>query len=144
MTMNKILVIGNLGRDPEMRYTPSGQAVTNFTVATNRKYTAADGESKEETEWFRVSAAVAEEEAAPWGRLAETCNQYLAKGRKVYVEGRLRSRSYETRDGQTRFENEIVANDVRFIGTPAGRGDEFPQEVEQDAESGMGVDDLPF
>jgi single-strand DNA-binding protein len=135
MTMNKILVIGNLGRDPEMRYTPSGQAVTNFTVATNRKYTAADGESKEETEWFRVSA---------WGRLAETCNQYLAKGRKVYVEGRLRSRSYETRDGQTRFENEIVANDVRFIGTPAGRGDEFPQEVEQDAESGMGVDDLPF
>jgi single-strand DNA-binding protein len=135
MTMNKMLVIGNLGGDPEMRYTPSGQAVTNFTVATNRKYTAADGESKEETEWFRVSA---------WGRLAETCNQYLAKGRKVYVEGRLRSRSYETRDGQTRFENEIVANDVRFIGTPAGRGDEFPQEVEQDAESGMGVDDLPF
>jgi single-strand DNA-binding protein len=135
MTMNKILVIGNLGRDPEMRYTPSGQAVTNFTVATNRRYTAADGETKEETEWFRVSA---------WGRLAETCNQYLAKGRKVYVEGRLRSRSYETRDGQTRFENEIVANDVRFIGTPAGRGDEFPQEVEQDAESGMGVDDLPF
>ena len=114
MTMNKILVIGNLGRDPEMRYTPSGQAVTNFTVATNRKYTAADGESKEETEWFRVSA---------WGRLAETCNQYLAKGRKVYVEGRLRSRSYETRDGQTRFENEIVANDVRFIGTPAAAGE---------------------
>ena len=73
MTMNKMIVIGNLGKDPEMRYTPSGQAVTNFTVATNYKYTTAEGESREETEWFRVSA---------WGRLAETCNQYLAKGQE--------------------------------------------------------------
>jgi single-strand DNA-binding protein len=135
MTMNKILVIGNLGRDPEMRYTPSGQAVTNFTVATNRKYTTAEGESREETEWFRVSA---------WGRLAETCNQYLTKGQKIYVEGRLRSRSYETRDGQTRFENEISASDVRFLDRPGSRGEEFPPEGEQVMESGTEPDDLPF
>ena len=133
--MNKIIVVGYLGSDPEMRYLPSGQGVTSFRIASSRKYTTSSGEQRDETEWFTATA---------WGRLGETCNQYLAKGRKVYVEGRLRSRSYETRDGQTRFENEIVANDVRFIGSPAGKGDEFPQEVEQDAESGMGVDDLPF
>ena len=135
MTMNKILVIGNLGRDPEMRYTPSGQAVTNFTVATNRKYTTAEGEAREETEWFRISA---------WGRLAETCNQYLAKGRKVYVEGRLRSRTYETREGETRFENEIVANDVRFIDTTASRSEGYPPDAGQPGEAGMEADDLPF
>ena len=80
MTMNKIMVIGNLGSDPEMRYTPNGQAVTNFNVATNHRYNTADGEQRDETEWFRVSV---------FGRQAETCNQYLAKGRKVYVDGRL-------------------------------------------------------
>jgi single-strand DNA-binding protein len=135
MTMNKILVIGNLGRDPEMRYTPNGQAVTNFSVATNRRYTASDGEQKEETEWFRISV---------WGRQAETCNQYLSKGRKVYVEGRLRSRSFETQDGQTRFQNEINATDVRFIDTQASRVEEFPQESERSGDTGMEPDDLPF
>ena len=85
MTMNKIMVIGNLGSDPEMRYTPNGQAVTNFNVATNYRYNTADGEQREETEWFRVSV---------FGRQAESCNQYLAKGRKVYVDGRLRSRTF--------------------------------------------------
>ena len=135
MTMNKILVIGNLGRDPEMRYTPTGQAVTNFSVATNRKFNTAEGESREETEWFRVSA---------WGRLAETCNQYLSKGRKVYVEGRLRSHTYETQDGQTRFVNEIFASDVRFIDTVASRGEEPPSEEGPVGEAGMEPDDLPF
>jgi single-strand DNA-binding protein len=142
MTMNKILVIGNLGRDPEMRYTPNGQAVTNFSVATNRRYTASDGEQKEETEWFRISV---------WGKQAETCNQYLTKGQKVYVEGRLKSRSYETRDGQTRFENEIFATDVRFLSAAGSRADDFPQDSEpaggsgMDAgRSGMDADDLPF
>ena len=96
--MNKIIVIGNLGRDPEMRYTPNGQSVTTFSVASSRRYTTADGERREETEWFNVNA---------WGRLADLCNQYLAKGRQVYVEGRLSSRSYEARDGQTRHVNEI-------------------------------------
>ena len=135
MTMNKMLVIGNLGRDPEMRYTPSGLAVTNFTVATNRKYTTADGERHDETEWFRVSA---------WGKLAETCNQFLSKGKKVYVEGRLKSRSYETRDGQTRFENEITASDVRFLDPAGGRAGDFPSEPGAEGEGAIEPEDLPF
>ena len=134
MTMNKMIIIGNLGRDPEMRYTPSGQAVTDFTVATNYKYTTSEGESREETEWFRISV---------WGRQAESCNQYLSKGRKVYVEGRLTSRSYETRDGQTRFSNEIRATDVRFIDRPSG-AEGFPPEAGQAGEAEMEPDDLPF
>jgi len=105
MTMNKILIIGNLGSDPEMRYTPNGNAVTSFSVATNRRYTTG-GETREETEWFRVSA---------WNRLAETCNQYLTKGSKVYLEGRLTSRSFQGNDGQMRFSLEVNATDVRFI-----------------------------
>ena len=143
MSMNKILIIGNLGGDPEMRYVPSGQAVTSFSVATNRRYTTADGERHDETEWFRISA---------WGRLAETCNQFLTKGRQVYVEGRLSSRTYETRDGQTRFVNEITANDVRFLGQGSGgesqgqpSGGEFQsQEGEETGTRGTEPDDLPF
>ena len=135
MTLNKMMVIGNLGQDPEMRYTPSGQAVTNFSIATNYRYTTADGETREETEWFRVSV---------FGRQAESCNQYLAKGRKVYVEGRLRSRSYETRDGEKRFVNEINANDVRFLSAPGARPDDFGSEGGPGGEAMMEPDDLPF
>ena len=137
MTMNKMIIIGNLGRDPEMRYTPNGQAVTNFSVATNRRYTTADGESREETEWFRISV---------WGRQAETCNQYLSKGQKVYIEGRLRSRTYETRDVQTRFENEIFATDVRFLDRAASREEDFPRgrDMDEPMDAGMDADDLPF
>jgi len=138
--LNKIIVIGNLGRDPEMRYTPNGQSVTSFSVASNRKYTTAAGEQREETEWFNVSA---------WGRHAELCNQYLTKGQQVYVEGRLHSRTYETRDGQTRFVNEINLTDVQFLS----RGAEMGGEASGYAPGpGMGdegppmddVDDLPF
>jgi len=141
--MNKIIVIGNLGRDPEMRYTPNGQAVTSFSVASSRKYTTSTGEQKEETEWFNVSA---------WGKLGETCNQYLTKGRQVYVEGRLSSRSYEGRDGQTRFVNEIHLTDVQFLSRPQGAGgDDSPYGFDGD-DGGPGgespptddVDDLPF
>ena len=89
--MNKIIVIGNLGRDPEMRYTPNGQAVTSFSIASSRKHTTAVGEQREETEWFSCQA---------WGKLAETCNQYLTKGQQVYVEGRLKSRTYQTQGSQ--------------------------------------------
>ena len=127
--MNKIMVIGNLGRDPEMRYTPNGQSVTSFSVASNRKYTTSTGERQEETEWFNVSA---------WGKLGEVCNQYLTRGQQVYVEGRLRSRSYEGRDGQMRFVNEINLTDVHFLGLSAQTG----QEV--DDTSGEDPDDLPF
>ena len=115
--MKKIIVIGNLGRDPEMRYTPNGQGVTSFSIASSRKYTTAAGEQREETEWFNVNA---------WGKLAELCNQYLTKGRQVYVEGRLSSRSYEARDGQMRFVNEINLTDVQFLGQGSAVGEDRP------------------
>ena len=105
--MNKIIVIGHLGRDPEMRYTPNGQAVTSFSVASSRRYTTSSGEQKEETEWFNVSA---------WGKLGETCNQYLTKGKQVYLEGRLSSRTYQTQSGETRHSNDINVTDVQFLG----------------------------
>jgi single-strand DNA-binding protein len=135
MTLNKMMVIGNLGRDPEMRYTPSGQAVTNFSLATNYRYTTSDGETREDTEWFRISV---------FGRQAESCNQYLSKGSKVYVEGRLKSSTYQTRDGETRFSNEINASDVRFLGGSGGRSDDSPREGSSGGDSMMEPDDLPF
>ena len=138
--MNKIIVIGNLGRDPEMRYTPNGQSVTSFSVASNRTYTTAAGERREETEWFNVSA---------WGKLGELCNQYLSKGRQVYVEGRLSSRSFQGQDGQTRFVNEINLTDVQFLGgTSGGRDEDGPYEMDPGAGGDPPptdeVDDLPF
>ena len=108
---NKITIIGNLGTEPEMRYMPSGDAVTGFSVATNRRYRNRDGENVDQTEWFRVNA---------WGRLAEVTNQYLQKGKLVYVEGSLTSRSWVGQDGQTRFSNEIRAQEVKFL---SGSGD---------------------
>ncbi len=116
--LNKVLLIGNVGRDPEMRYTPSGSAVTSFSLAVNRRYTPPNGEPQEETEWFDITA---------WNRLAETCNNYVIRGMKVYVEGRLRSRSWVGQDGQTRFRNEIVASTVTFLTRPQGGGYGAPQ-----------------
>ena len=107
MSLNKCMIIGNLGRDPEMRYTPSGQAVTQFTVATNRNYRDQQGEWQSETEWFRV---------VTWERLAELCAQYLAKGRLVYVEGRMQTRSWDDQQGQKRYMTEIKARDMRMLG----------------------------
>ena len=106
MSLNKCMIIGNLGRDPEMRYTPSGQAVTQFTVAVNRNYKDNQGEWQEETEWFRVVA---------WAALAERTAEYLRKGRKVYVEGRLQTRQWEGQDGQKRYTTELVANTVTAL-----------------------------
>jgi single-strand DNA-binding protein len=110
-----IILAGNLGRDPEMRYTPSGQAVTSFSVATNRQYTNNNGETVKETIWFRISA---------WGKLAETCNQYLKKGSKVLVEGRLTAdaatggpRVWSGQDGQPRASFEVNAQTVRFLSS---------------------------
>ena len=104
--LNKVMIIGNVGTDPEMRYTPNGNPVTSFRMATNRGYTSPDGERREDTEWFTVVA---------WNQLAEQCNQYLGKGRRAYVEGRLRSREWEGQDGQTRFRNEIIASRVLVL-----------------------------
>ena len=119
--MNKIIVIGNLGRDPEMRYTPSGQGVTSFSVASSRKYTTSSGEQREETEWFNCSA---------FGKLAESCNQYLTKGKQVYVEGRLKSRTYQTQAGETRHSNDINVTDIQFLGQRAEWSDQEPVPVD--------------
>ena len=112
MSMNKVLIIGNVGGDPEMRYTPNGNPVTSFSVATNRRFTV-EGEQREETQWFRVSA---------WNRLAETCNQYVTRGMKVYVEGRLSVREYVGQDGQTRTSVDVNAFDVRFLDRASDSG----------------------
>jgi single-strand DNA-binding protein len=136
--LNKIMIIGNLGRDPEMRYTPSGNSVTSFSVATNRTYTTSEGERRDETEWFNVSA---------WNKLAEQCNQFLTKGRRVYVEGRLKSRSYEGRDGKTRFVNEITAGHVLFLDqvSESNQGtDSTVPEIPESNTSTTDADDLPF
>jgi single-strand DNA-binding protein len=126
-SLNKIMLIGNVGSDPEMRYTPNGKAVTSFRMATNYRYVGPDGERREETEWFRVSV---------WGRQAESCNQFLSKGKRVYVEGRLHSRNWEGQDGQMRTSLEVSANRVIFLDRVAPVS--LPEEGELEPE------DLPF
>src|SRR5436853_4392429 len=115
--LNKVLLIGNLGKDPEMKYTPSGNPVTTFSVAVSRNWRTPDGENKEETEWFRIVA---------WEKLAETCNEYLRKGSKVYLEGRLQTREFQGQDGQQRQMVEVVANEMIILdsrqGGPGGPG----------------------
>jgi single-strand DNA-binding protein len=105
--LNKVMVIGNIGRDPEMRYTPSGKHVTSFSLASSRSWTAPNGERREETEWFNV---------VTWGNLAEICNQKLFKSQQVYVEGRLQTRSWEDDRGQRHFRTEVVANEMIILG----------------------------
>ena len=105
--LNKVMIIGHLGRDPEMRYTPSGKPVTTYTVATSRSWNSTDGERHTETEWFNVVA---------WGNLAEICKQYLVKGQQVYVEGRLQTRRWEDNDGGKHTSVEIVANEMMMLG----------------------------
>jgi single-strand DNA-binding protein len=114
--VNKVILIGNLGRDPELRYTQGGQAVVNFTLATSENWTDKSGEKVERTEWHRVVV---------WGRVGELCAQYLAKGRTVYIEGRIQTREWEDKDGNKRFTTEINAQTVQFLGGPrseAGTG----------------------
>ncbi len=105
--MNKIIVIGNLGRDPEMRYSTSGNPMTSFSIASNHRYTTAAGERREETEWFNCTA---------FGRLADTCNQFLTRGQQVYIEGRLRSRQYDRRDGTPGFSLDVTVTDMQMLG----------------------------
>jgi single-strand DNA-binding protein len=134
-----IIIVGNLGRDPEMRYTPAGQAVTNFSVATSRQYTGSDGNQVKETIWFRVSA---------WGKQAETCNQYLKKGSKVLVEGRLTPdpttggpRLWQRQDGTTNASFEVSANTVRFLSS---RGEDEGSYPAGDSHMVAESDDIPF
>ena len=125
--LNKVLIIGQLGRDPEMRYTPSGRPVTSFSVSTTRTWTSGDGDRREETEWFNVVA---------WGNLAEICKQYLRKSQSVYVEGRLQTRGWEDPEGKKHFRTELVANEVIILGdrraepVEEGLGEEPPAEDE--------------
>jgi single-strand DNA-binding protein len=129
-SLNKVMVIGNLGNDPEMRFTPSGDPVTTFSIATSWTSTTPEGEKRQETEWFRVVA---------WRRLAEQCNQFLSKGRRAYVEGRLRTHSWEGQDGQKRYRTEIVANRVIFLDRPGVAP--LPEEAEAEE---IQPEELPF
>lgn len=128
----RVVVVGHLGRDPEMRYTPSGNPVTNFSVATSRRWTDPEGNPQEETTWFRV---------VTWGKLAETCNQYLKKGLMVLVDGQIRTRSWEDKQGQTRYSWELHARDVRFL-TP--RGERPPEYGEAPQEATPPEEEIPF
>jgi single-strand DNA-binding protein len=105
--LNKVIIIGNVGRDPEMRYTPGGRAVTSFSVAVGRTWTSSEGERHEETEWFNVVA---------WGNLAEICKTHISKGTQVYIEGRLQTRGWEDDHGKKHFRTELVANEMILLG----------------------------
>ena len=144
--VNKAILVGNLGRDPELRTTPNGQSVVNFTLATSETWTDKSGERVERTEWHRIVA---------WGRTAEHCNQYLSKGRTVYIEGRIQTREWEDKDGNKRYTTEINANTVNFIGprtdggggggAPSGSPSGGPSGSSSGGDSGPPADDnIPF
>ena len=150
-SFNKVLLMGNLTRDPELRYIPSGQPVTSFTVAVTRNYMAQSGEKKEEVSFIRIVV---------WGKMAEICNEYLKKGRPVFVEGRLQSRSWEAQDGSKRSTIEVVAQNVQFLGTGGGKsrsdssGEDSPAVFDEPAAAGPSIaiakdelhpdDEVPF
>lgn len=130
--LNKVMIIGNVGTDPEMRYTPNGNPVTSFRIASSRAYTSPEGERKQETEWFTVVA---------WNKLAESCNEYLKKGKRAYVEGRLRTHAWEGQDGQKRSRVEIVAERVLFLDRQMSVA---PLTEEAKVGDDIDVDELPF
>jgi len=133
-SLNKVMIIGNLGSEPEMRFTPNGNPVTSFRVATNRVYTTPEGERKQETEWFTI---------VTWNKLAEQCNQFLTKGRLVYAEGRLRTRTWEGQDGQKRYRTEIIADRVTFLDRQAIAP--LPEEKAEEAGvEELEPEDIPF
>ncbi|MBN1811416.1 MAG: single-stranded DNA-binding protein [Anaerolineae bacterium] len=126
--LNKVMVIGYVGRDPEMRYMPSGKPVTSFSVGATRSWTSSEGERREETEWFNV---------VTWGNLAEICKQYLSKGRRVYVEGRLQTRSWDDQEGKKCFRTELVAREMIVLDSPR-------EAVGEDEVTGVGEEEFPF
>jgi len=123
--LNKVMIIGNLGRDPEMRYTPSGKPVTTFSVATSRAWSTSEGEKREETEWFNVVA---------WSSLAEICKQYLSKGQQVYIEGRLQTRHWEDQEGNKHTSVEIVANEMIILSERREAGEASAESESSDEE----------
>jgi single-strand DNA-binding protein len=136
--INKVILVGNLGNDPELRHTPSGKPVANFNIATSDQWTNKEGQQETNTEWHRIVA---------WSRLAEICKEYLSKGKQVYIEGRLQTRSWEDQNGQTRKVTEIVANQMMMLGSrDSGAMSSPDSEVESEAvdTTGNAGDDLPF
>ncbi len=121
--LNKIQLIGRLGRDPEMRYTAQGTPVTNFSLATGGKWTDRNGNERDDTEWFRIEA---------WDRLAETCNQYLTKGKEVYIEGRIKTRKYQDRDGIERTSVDVVANNMVMLGSKGDSSRQYEDRSDSD------------
>ncbi len=130
--VNKVILVGNLGADPELRYTASGTAVAKFRIATSETFTDRQGSRQERTEWHRITA---------WGKLAEICGQYLSKGRMVYIEGRIRSDTWE-QEGVKRYSYEIVADTMRMLGP--GRGEREAEAPFSPPEGGVPDDDIPF
>ena len=140
-SVNKVILVGNLGKDPEVRHTPSGAAVANFSIATNEAWNNREGQREERTEWHRVVA---------FGKLAEICGQYLKKGKQVYIEGRLQTRSWDDRDGNKRYTTEIVATTMTMLGR-AGEGpsESYAPPIDEGgfsgpSSSGPEDDDIPF
>jgi len=137
MSVNKFILVGNLGKDPELRYTASGTAVANFSLATTERYKDRDGNNQEKTEWHNIVA---------WRQLAEICGKYLTKGRQVYIEGKIQSRSYEDRDGNRRYITEIVADQMQMLGRPSddnGGGGYQRREQRQERQSGQNQSQQP-
>lgn len=145
--LNKVLLIGNLGKDPEFKYTPGGQAVATFSLATTEKFSDKGGQRQERTEWHNIVA---------WGKTAELVNQYLKKGRTVYIEGRLTTRSWDDKDGVKKYKTEIVASSVLFLGgngggsgnnemdMPSAGNQSFGSHPMNSAPDSMVEEDLPF
>ena len=132
--VNKVILIGNLGRDPEIRYTTSGQSVANFPIATTEVGGSKEGERQEYTEWHRIVA---------WGRLAEICGEYLTKGKTVYIEGSLRTRSWEDKEGNKRWTTEVVARDLQML-SPSQAKPEQKAELSEDKPDDFSIDDGAF
>ena len=135
--VNKVILIGNLGKDPEMRYLPSGQAVVKFSLATNAKRKDKNGQVIDITDWHNI---------VTFGRTAEVCNQYLKKGSPIYVEGRIQTRSYDDKDGNKKWITEIIAHSIQMLGRKGESGEEAPEEMEEPLVEGSKTEDedIPF
>jgi single-strand DNA-binding protein len=135
--VNKVILVGNLGADPEIRYTPSGTAVANLRLATSEARTNKEGQKETKTEWHRI---------VTFGRLAEICGEYLSKGKQIYIEGRIQTRQWDDRDGNKRYTTEIVANSMQMLGRAGDQPQEAPQGEPPQAEEPAPpeLDDVPF
>lgn len=137
--VNKVQLIGRLGKDPEMRYTGQGKAVTSFSLATGGKWTDRDGNERDDTEWHRI---------VTWNRLAEICNQYLSKGKQIYIEGRLKTNKWTDQSGNDRYTTEVVANDMMMLDSKGDSGEQRDADHGRNAPrrvaDGLGEDDMPF